>query len=920
MKTPVKCATELIKICEQIAASRKEIFSMKMREKAIEVIGLVNSTETTDCDAQCEQLYEECVSSLLRIGEGPPQPELQLSVGAALFHSALGLHSPLRRDQFEQLEAEITLSTLPPSSQQFLSLRLPSLLDRLLLCQSSSHLHQRRAAFSWLLVVLQKVSLFSPQLYRPRLQHIQEAFCDGLTESNEFVQEISSRGLGTVYEMAGEELKKELVGTLLSAITEGRRITTKIEKDSVVFEENELGKAPDGSSLSTYKALCDLATDMNQPDLIYKFMQLAKHNATWNSKKGAAFGFGALLEHAREELEPYFGQLVPKIFRYRYDPDVKLQNAFKGIYNALTQNKKNVMDEFADEIAKELLSMITNKEWRVRESCCLALSDLLRGHDTLYIHSRLPEIFDIVLRLKDDVKESVRLAAERAAESVRRLIIRLSTSSNEAKSQAFLSQMLPVILNCATQSPIKVNKAFGLILIIELFKSSASQLKPHAAVLIPQLLESISDNESAVLNYLAARSNEAQLEALDDARASLARTSPMMSAVNDLLPQIDSSVLVAMQPRLSELLHSSVGVSTRSASAQFVTMLCLRAPQLLLDHRAQCDRMFHSIVPSLRDRNPSVRKQMAGTASHLAKFVSANEISNLMKTLAKDLVSDREDMKQGARHVLRSLSHNCPELLSNFSTQIVPYVFLGKCMQVEKGDEVAKKKQAEWEELWTEIVPSTNAAVRLYGNEIFDLGLSTLKESEIWSVRVQAAKMLEEAVRQLKGTLEANKAAEVIGLLLPLLSGRIWAGKESILITVRAILEANPSEFRKHWNEEIRNQVKTILQREASKKNKPYVTQAIQTAAVGAAALRDKEWAETVHNTAVNNVDRIVKGEAASSEEEMEALERQTINDKFLEANLLALVLLLQTYQGMYFIYIYYFGNVRRFLLIISCL
>ena len=41
------------------------------------------------------------------------------------------------------------------------------------------------------------------------------------------------------------------------------------------------------SSLSTYKALCDLATDMNQPDLIYKFMQLAKHNATWNSKKVA---------------------------------------------------------------------------------------------------------------------------------------------------------------------------------------------------------------------------------------------------------------------------------------------------------------------------------------------------------------------------------------------------------------------------------------------------------------------------------------------------------------------------------------------------------------------------------------------------------------------------------------------------------
>ena len=44
-------------------------------------------------------------------------------------------------------------------------------------------------------------------------------------------------------------------------------------------------------------------------------------------------------------------------------------------------------------------------------SSCLALSDLLRGHDTPYIHSRLPEIFDIVLRLKDDVKVGPELLA-----------------------------------------------------------------------------------------------------------------------------------------------------------------------------------------------------------------------------------------------------------------------------------------------------------------------------------------------------------------------------------------------------------------------------------------------------------------------------------------------------------------------------
>lgn len=38
-------------------------------------------------------------------------------------------------------------------------------------------------------------------------------------------------------------------------------------------------------SLTTYKELCSLASDLNQPDLVYKFMNLANHHAMWNSRK-----------------------------------------------------------------------------------------------------------------------------------------------------------------------------------------------------------------------------------------------------------------------------------------------------------------------------------------------------------------------------------------------------------------------------------------------------------------------------------------------------------------------------------------------------------------------------------------------------------------------------------------------------------
>ena len=63
-------------------------------------------------------------------------------------------------------------------------------------------------------------------------------------------------------------------------------------EDTQVFQEGELGKNPmSGGNLSTYKELCGLATDMGQPDLVYKFMHLANYNATWNSRKGGSFAF-----------------------------------------------------------------------------------------------------------------------------------------------------------------------------------------------------------------------------------------------------------------------------------------------------------------------------------------------------------------------------------------------------------------------------------------------------------------------------------------------------------------------------------------------------------------------------------------------------------------------------------------------------
>jgi proteasome component ECM29 len=58
-----------------------------------------------------------------------------------------------------------------------------------------------------------------------------------------------------------------------------------------------------------------LATELGQPDLVYRFMDLAAHNAALNSRRGAAFGLAGMSRIAGDALAPYVRQLTPKLYR-----------------------------------------------------------------------------------------------------------------------------------------------------------------------------------------------------------------------------------------------------------------------------------------------------------------------------------------------------------------------------------------------------------------------------------------------------------------------------------------------------------------------------------------------------------------------------------------------------------------------------
>ena len=128
---------------------------------------------------------------------------------------------------------------------------------------------------------------------------------------------------------------------------------------------------------------------------------------------------------ASQQLLPHKKTIIPKLYRYLHDPDVKIQTAMTAIWRCLVPSDANaVVDEYLKDILDELMREISNRGSVVREACCHALTEALRGRAlNPVIVERLGELWRVVLARLDDVKETVRKAAIPMARCVWRVAL-----------------------------------------------------------------------------------------------------------------------------------------------------------------------------------------------------------------------------------------------------------------------------------------------------------------------------------------------------------------------------------------------------------------------------------------------------------------------------------------------------------------
>ena len=664
----------------------------------------------------------------------------------------------------------------------------------------------RAAGAPWLLCLLRYNSESAE--VQSRIALFQQHFAYLLQERGEYLQEVASKGLGLCYDMCTDDaVKDELVATLAKALMSGAAMAQpkkrKNDDDEQLFEEGEMkidDKALGEGSLTTYKELCTVATELGQPELIYRFLNLAGHQKVWNSRRGAAFGFSLIANKAADRLKPHLASLIPKLYRYQYDPNQSIQDAMGNLWQTVVPDPDKAKDEYLPHILKELIPGVGSRLWRVREASCLALADLLTGRRLQQVEEYLVEIYRMSLRALDDVKETVRKAGQTLHRSVSGLCAKFAdpSQSDTATADKVLGLILPLLLQEGIAQSAAEVRAASVQQLVKMTKHAGASLAPHIPELATVLLESLSSLEPQMNTYLQLNADKYEVsgEALERMRVSASRNSPLSETLDMCVRFMDETAAEATIPRAVAVVRQGVGLPTRCGCARFIGQLAVMPGPVGQVVRKQSGKLLKALAGAIvSDRSAVVRQAMGSAAARVVAVAKEGAIDEYIQQLSSTYFE--KGPEDASVRVMVGVA--CKDLLSmaadaikDYYAQLLPLAFIARQDDDKDAAEAFKT-------VWEEGAGSTSAGLRLYSSEISDTVRTHLASSS-WAVRKMAAKAAFASVDAAEGAgaVDSARASRAVCLLPALKASisnpRMWEGKECVLKALAAsIVVANES-------------------------------------------------------------------------------------------------------------------------------
>ncbi|PNS20516.1 hypothetical protein CAC42_5966 [Sphaceloma murrayae] len=747
---------------------------------------------------------------------------------------------------------------------------LPAILTQTLKDTTTTKPSLRKASVIWLLCLVQYAGHL-PAI-QSRLGTCQAAFKRCLSDRDDLVQETASRGLGLVYEKGPAALRADLVRDLMSSFTDAKKPSTlsgMVGDDTLLFEPGALPTGS-GESVSTYRDIMNLASEVGDSSLVYRFMSLASSNAVWSSR--AAFGrFGLSDVLAGNGVEEYL-EGNPKVYvclyRYRFDPNEGVRRSMQGIWNALVKDGGKVVERHLEAIMEDLLGNILGKEWRTRQACCAALSDLVQGREVARYEAYLDRIWERCFRVLDDIKESVRTAAAGLARTLTGILTRtLESDAAGAKANRMLTLVLPFLLSpSGLESGAKEVQVFAITSLLDIVKkASAVALRPFIPELVERLLGLIGSLEHEAVEYirLNAKKYDVTEQKIDDMRLSSVRSSPVMEAIERCLDLLDDETMGKLQPRIETAMKSAIALPSKVACSRVLVSLSTRHNFIF---RPYSDPFLKMLEKAVLDRNDTVASSYATAAGYVARGASDKQILQMV-AFARRLYFESEGDRDSslprkavtAGDIIKAISKYATDRFNSLASDILPFVF------VAKHDSHATVRDL-FKETWDDHVGGSRA-VALYLGEIIGMANQYL-ESPQWAIKHTAAKAVSDAVISIAG-LGIDEAAGTT-MWPPLekaLAAKTWDGKEVVLDAFVRFVEVG----QRFWGsrEDVKATIIKVAVREAKRQNSAYRKFAIPSLGKVAAARRDVDMSDTVFEV----VDSVLDEQLEKIREDADAME-----------------------------------------------
>lgn len=682
--------------------------------------------------------------------------------------------------------------------------------------------NQRKAGTIWLLSLVQYLGELD--LIKDNCSEIHKCFVSALVHKDQLVQESAARGLSLIYEMGSSDLKEDMIKGLFKSFTsttDGMKLSSgAVSENTELFDQDTMNTG-DGS-ISTYKDILSLASEVGDPSIVYQFMSLAKNSMLWSSRKGIAFSLGAIM--SKSSLEKYLldneevaKKLIPKLFRYKFDPYTVVAQSMNDIWNSLIVDTKKTVETYFKVILDELLSGMGNKEWRVREASTAALLNLIQTQPESKFSDKILDIWTMAFRSMDDIKESVREIGTKFTSVLSKMLVKsIDTNKHvtQEKSKKILSTILPFLLGTkGINSDADDVKSFALKLLLDLVKNSPQAVSPFAPDLIFQFTTLFSSLEPQVLNYLALNANSynINMKEIDKHRGNGITTSPLFETISTLINNSSDDIVSDNVDASIRAIKKSIGLPSKVAAAQVIVLLIKRYTTSV---KPFSGKLLKQCINMFEDRNEEIAVSYAKTFGYIFKIVSPDKALKYAKKLKEFYFSNSVGhIKVVVGIAIESIFKNSPSEFADLGTILTPIVFIGQ-------NDVEKSVSTLFSNIWTETSSSGIGNIKLYFEEILSV-LRTQINSADYANRRSCAKSIISLSNNVNESTNEKTINELFEITLESLAGRSWDGKEDIVSALVSLITKSQSFFLK--NENLVQKVESILLTEVSRNNKKYV-------------------------------------------------------------------------------------------------